>query len=62
MNMQVDESWRDYQSARVEFLPGAVADLVGWGNLGDTAIAKKNVHRSIDAGCGVDYTTTSNKQ
>ena len=38
MNMRVDESWRDYQSARVEFLPGAVADLVGWGNLGDTAV------------------------
>ena len=62
MNMQIDESRRNDQSAGIEFLVGAGADLVGQGDLSYTSITQKNVHGCIDLRRGVDHVAALDQQ
>ena len=48
VDVQIDEAGSDDQAAGIEFLVGAAADFVGQSDLGDAAIAQKDVHGRVD--------------
>ena len=54
VHVKIDESGSNDQAARVELLARAAANSVGQGDLGDTAVAQKNVHGCIDLCGGID--------
>ena len=55
--MQVDEARSNDQTARVEFFVRAATGFIGWGDLGDVAIAQQDVHGRIDPGGGIHEAT-----
>ena len=48
MDVKIDETGSDDQSARVESFIGAGANLVGQRHFSHASIAQQDVHRSID--------------
>src|SRR5258708_19616610 len=48
VNVQIDESRSDDQTAGIKLFIGAATDLVRQGNLSDTAVAQNNVHGPLD--------------
>src|SRR5258708_4527454 len=48
VNVQIDESRSDDQTAGIKLFIGTATDLVRQGNLSDAPIAQKNVHGRVD--------------
>jgi len=48
MHVQINESGRDNQPFRVNFLVGSAANLIGEAYLGNTSVAQKHIHDGID--------------
>src|SRR5258708_19539372 len=61
VNVQIDESRSDDQTAGIKLFIGAATDLVRQGNLSDTAVAQKNVHGRVDLRRRVDNMATFDK-
>jgi hypothetical protein len=62
VNMQVDESRSNDQTARIELLVGAAADLVGQSNLSNAAIAQQNIHGRVDLRRRIDHVAALDQQ
>ena len=62
VHVQVDEAGRDDQSARVELLVGAAANLIGQRNFRDAPIAQQDVHRRIDLRRRIDQVAAFDQQ
>ena len=62
VNVQIDKSRGNDQTARIEFFVGAAANLVRQSDLGNSPIAQKNVHGRIDLRRRVDHVAALDQQ
>jgi hypothetical protein len=60
MNVQVDKSRRNYQSASIETFTARVSKLIRRSNIRNPPIAEENVHRRVNPRGRVDDVATPN--